>query len=35
VNTTLLFFIIGFTSSLVGFAAGYFAGDKAAEINER
>lgn len=34
-NNVLLFFIIGFMAALVGFAAGYFAGDKAAEINER
>ena len=34
-NATLLFFLIGFTAALVGFAAGFFAGDKAAEINER
>ena len=31
-NTTLLFFLIGFSAALVGFAAGYFAGDKTADL---
>lgn len=31
-NTTLLFFLIGFTSSLVGFAVGYFSGEKTADL---
>jgi hypothetical protein len=31
-NATLLFFIIGFSAALVGFAAGYFAGDKTADL---
>lgn len=31
-NSTLLFFVIGFLAALVGFAAGYFTGDKAADL---
>ena len=31
-NTTLLFFLIGFIAALVGFAVGYFAGDKTADL---
>lgn len=31
-NNVLLFFIIGFMAALVGFTAGYFAGDKTADL---
>ena len=31
-NATLLFFLIGFSAALIGFAAGYFAGDRAADL---
>jgi hypothetical protein len=31
-NTTILFFLIGFASSLVGFVAGYLAGEKTADL---
>ena len=30
-NTTLLFFLIGFAAALIGFAVGYFSGDKLAQ----
>jgi hypothetical protein len=31
-NNVLLFFIIGFMAALIGFATGYFAGDKTADL---
>jgi hypothetical protein len=31
-NPTILFFLIGFISSLVGFAVGYLSGDKTADL---
>lgn len=31
---TILFFCIGFASSIVGFAAGFFAGDKTAKMDD-